>query len=132
MPELAKEDSKEGAVAFVKYFIAASNHAQLTGDLQRIESYSSRSCESCRRFGEYVTKVYRSGGSLSGGTWTVKRVLPARLSNGDWLLTAECTFDEQVTLIPGEPKRVSKAGTGRLNFTISRDETWFVASWTRS
>ncbi|WP_332662819.1 DUF6318 family protein, partial [Aeromicrobium sp.] len=55
MPAQAKEDTPEGAAAFVKHYIDVFNYASNTGDVEELSRLSSPDCKGCQ---SYIT-LYR-------------------------------------------------------------------------
>jgi hypothetical protein len=69
LPAAAKADSKQGAKAFVAYYIKLLNYASLTGDGSPLLEYGPR-CRVCRSEAKFYAKTYRNGGWFKGGAWT--------------------------------------------------------------
>ena len=67
MPAQAREDSDEGAVAFVRYWLDVSNDAARSGSTEALEAVSDDSCEGCRSYIELYEEIHKNGGSLEGG-----------------------------------------------------------------
>ena len=80
MPELAKEESKEGLVAFGDYWFSLINYGYETGDPTPVKEISAPECSICQSFYEdleegYVNEDWIQGGKLnvlSSGTAFVK------------------------------------------------------------
>ncbi|MBM7051733.1 DUF6318 family protein [Rothia sp. ZJ1223] len=71
MPELAKEQSFEGAKAFIEYWIETENYAHQTGKSQFAEAATSASWKSQRGIYDYNRSVYAEGAWLTGGTTSI-------------------------------------------------------------
>lgn len=69
MPDQAKENSPEGAAAFVSYYVDLLNHAAGTGDVEDLSRASGSECDSCRKYIEMYASTYEDGGYFEGGTW---------------------------------------------------------------
>ncbi|MGQ1838467.1 DUF6318 family protein [Kocuria turfanensis] len=67
MPELAREESREGAQAFLDYWSDAMWYAYQTGDTSYARDIISVSCEVCVDELSEVDRVYRGGQWLIGG-----------------------------------------------------------------
>lgn len=67
MPELAKEYSKEGLEAFIRYWYAVGNYANKTGDVSELATLSQGSCNACAYFLKAAQDSNRDGRWLVGG-----------------------------------------------------------------
>jgi hypothetical protein len=82
MPEAAKANTKAGAIAFVRYYVAVQNYASTSGDTTALKSVASPACESCGTIADLIDKTYRRGGHIEGQGWTVLDARPARINTG--------------------------------------------------
>jgi hypothetical protein len=71
MPEQAKQDSPEGAAAFVKYYVDVFNYAASTGDVDELSRLSAPTCEGCQSYISLYRKTYDAGGYFKGGEWKI-------------------------------------------------------------
>ena len=67
MPELAKENSKEGLEAFIRYWYEVGNYADETGDISGLATLSQNSCNACAYFLKGAQDGNRDGRWLVGG-----------------------------------------------------------------
>ncbi|WP_461170304.1 DUF6318 family protein [Arthrobacter sp. Z1-15] len=67
VPELAKQESKEGLEAFGEYWYAVSNYGFETGDLQPFEDISGPECIVCKSVFDIVGPGYKNEDWISGG-----------------------------------------------------------------
>lgn len=76
LPAAAKKPTEAGARAFIAYYWALINYAQVTGDVKDLEKVSGLTCGGCQRVIEAVRNVYAPGGHATGGQYevTVRRV----------------------------------------------------------
>ena len=74
MPELAKQESKEGLEAFAGYWYALANYGYETGDLGPIRLISGESCVSCNSYLRVVEGGYRGGDWMTGAEITMQDV----------------------------------------------------------
>lgn len=70
MPAQAKENTPEGASAFVAHYIAVSNYAASTGDVEELSRLSDSKCEGCQKYVTLYRDTYKAGGYFKGGAWT--------------------------------------------------------------
>ena len=74
MPAQAKEDTPEGAAAFVKHYIDVFNYAASTGDVEELSRLSSPKCEGCQSYIKLYRDTYKAGGYFKGSDWTLSDV----------------------------------------------------------
>ncbi|WP_224093499.1 DUF6318 family protein [Arthrobacter sp. StoSoilB13] len=67
MPELAKENSKAGLEAFIRYWYAVGNYADETGDISNLRALSTPECQACTYFQKASTDSNKNGRWLVGG-----------------------------------------------------------------
>lgn len=76
MPELAKENTKEGLEAFIRYWYAQQNYAIETGDQSIWSILSTEECLTCKRIEKGLHDSYINGRWTSGGTISIPVVEP--------------------------------------------------------
>jgi hypothetical protein len=74
LPEVAKTETKEGALAFGSYFFSVLSYAYETGDLKLLESVAPESCAPCQRSSEAIRAWHSEGRWLAGGKLTTPTV----------------------------------------------------------
>ncbi|WP_342022429.1 DUF6318 family protein [Arthrobacter citreus] len=67
IPELAKQESKEGLEAFAEYWYATINYGFETGNLQPFEDISGPDCIVCKSVFDIVGPGYKNDDWISGG-----------------------------------------------------------------
>lgn len=67
MPELAKEESRDGAQAFLDYWSDAMWYAYQTGDTSYAREITSEHCAACVMELDDVASVYEEGNWMAGG-----------------------------------------------------------------
>lgn len=68
MPAQAKEDTPEGAAAFVKHYIELVNYAANTGDSEPMAA-ASQACKPCQSFGDAFSEEPTDGERFAGKLW---------------------------------------------------------------
>lgn len=74
LPEVAKTETKEGALAFGSYFFSVLSYAYETGDLNLLGSVAPDSCAPCQRSSEAIRAWHSEGRWLAGGKLTTPTV----------------------------------------------------------
>lgn len=74
MPALAKEQSKAGAKAFVRYAVDALNYGYLQGNADAFATVSSKNCPVCSALQANVKRIDRRGGMQVGGEWSTTSI----------------------------------------------------------
>ncbi len=69
MPAQAKENSPEGAAAFVKHYIDVFNYASNTGDVTELSRLSSPRCKGCQSYIKLYRDTYAAGGYFKDSDW---------------------------------------------------------------
>ena len=131
MPKAAKAHSGAGAIAFVKYFVLAFNHAAATGDIDPLGEASATACRSCRDVIDKVNSLYSSGGHSEGGVW---RLVEVRLTNIErpWRVAGHVSYTTQRIVRPGSADQNLGGGEYDMEFTLQRrDGRWQVLKWVR-
>lgn len=136
MPEGAKEDSREGANAFVRYYVDLINHAQLTGNTATLARLEEPGCGSCNNGRKFLNGVYSAGGHILEGQIRLKiidsfrnRALPG------WTIDAALVFGPQTVVRPWRSPSNEELNGGRTvaTYLVKRTEDrWAMADWSRS
>ncbi len=72
MPAQAKENTPEGAAAFVDHYIDVFNYAASTGDVEELSrTLRRRSAKAARSTSSSIETPTRGGGYFKGGDWTL-------------------------------------------------------------
>ncbi|WP_424347456.1 DUF6318 family protein [Kocuria sp. CH-021] len=118
MPALAKEESREGAQAFLDYWSDAMWYAYQTGDTSYAREITAPSCEVCREELATVEQAYELGAWLVGGRETLeiqenpvvraadgiyKPVVKGWSEGGRLVEDGEVTYEETSEIDPNKP-----------------------------
>jgi len=132
MPERAKEDSREGAVAFVRHYVRLINFAQATGDSTGLRAASWKSCQACSRVSDAIDRLYKAGGHIEGGRWNLRKSFATReMHSRSWLVVASISYSKQLVIEPGKETRELKGGKHSFRFQVKPQEQTKVLSWLR-
>lgn len=74
MPAQAKEDTPEGAAAFVKHYIDVFNYAASTGDVEELSRLSSPDCKGCQSYIKLYRDTYKAGGYFKDSDWKAAKL----------------------------------------------------------
>ncbi|MDR7086667.1 hypothetical protein J2X11_001506 [Aeromicrobium panaciterrae] len=85
MPAQAKENTPEGASAFVAHYIDVFNYAANTGDVAELSRLSSPKCSGCENYIQLYRDTYENGGFFKGSDWKLGEL--------------EVTFDDGKALV---------------------------------
>jgi len=135
MPEGAKEDSSDGAVAFFKHYVDLINFAQETGDTTALAVAEGPKCASCQTGRQSIEDIYNNGGHLLGGRIRFKLEV-ARFSSlrHRWTINVRLIFDRQ-SIVQSQPTpstQTRKPGSFAASFMIDRVHgRWVVGEWVR-
>jgi hypothetical protein len=136
MPDAAKANTKGGAIAFVRFYIATLNFALASGDVSSLHAQATTNCASCVDVEKGLEDIYNSGATISGGLWVIDHFVDVRPNEAikGWTLTALVRYDKQtVVRKPPETSKSTNEGTHIVSFRVSnRDGDWKVQQWSRS
>ncbi|MDP3967997.1 MAG: DUF6318 family protein [Nocardioides sp.] len=74
MPDEAKENTPEGAEAFVRHYFEALSVAFSTGETDQVSTLARRECSGCTAITSEIESIYKDGGRVEGGRWAAQRV----------------------------------------------------------
>lgn len=128
MPAQAKQDTPEGAAAFVKHYIDVVNYASSTGDVEELSRLSSPKCEGCQSYIKLYRDTYAAGGYFKGGDWKAGKL---RLEFGG----SEQFVTTRVDVARGEYKRTdsdsvrqSRGDDTTISFGVDRPSSvWQIS-----
>lgn len=134
MPDAARENTKAGAVAFVRHYVDLINHAQATGDTKALAAVEDRGCDSCRSGRRYLDSVYENG-RITGGAWSLSTVLGTvrNPATDGYNVDVVVRFGPQVIHRKGKPDQRLRGGRLAMTvFTARLGHEWCVREWTRA
>lgn len=71
VPEKARDQSRDGAIAFAKYWVKVRNQSLKSLDTEDLRALSADECETCNNMVELAEEMAANGGSFRGGKTTV-------------------------------------------------------------
>lgn len=74
LPAAATAQTREGGLEFVRYWFALLSHAVQTGDTATLQAVTRVECGQCEAALSSIRQVRVDGGSMHGGTFTVRDV----------------------------------------------------------
>ena len=92
MPEEAKVESKEGLIAFARYWYELVNYGYETGDVEPVRGVSGPDCFACQNFYSGMGDVYGRGGWIQGGDIEIVTL------NSEYQLTSEGRYQVLVSV----------------------------------
>lgn len=125
-PIAAPKRRNDTARAAVRSIVAAYNYLVATGDDAPFVALSGRDCAYCPEFVRPTKRIYKSGGRVDGGQWTLVRItkyrppdLPEGLTIRPGNLVAHLKVEEGIALsATGEVKDREPAWTGNYHFSL--------------
>lgn len=82
VPTEATAATPEAAAAFARYWFDILNQAARSGDTSRLRLLSDPACSTCERFAASIESLYRPGGRIEGGLFTIASAEAAGLETG--------------------------------------------------
>ncbi len=94
-PALADEFSEKGLDAFVRYWYAAYNYLQETGDVQMVQEITDYSCSRCNGSFSDLVDLYIQGNWRAGGLVVVSATKPNLVKTASGVFQALVQFDQK-------------------------------------
>ncbi len=128
MPAQAKENTPEGAAAFVDHYIEVSNYAASTGDVEDLSRLSDSKCAGCQKYIKLYRDTYAAGGYFKGGEWTPAEM---HLDFGEpetYVTTTITSPASRFRTAADTPEESGEADSTPLTFGVFRSETgWHIS-----
>lgn len=130
LPPAATRATEAGARAFISYYWELINYAQVTGEVKALKAVSGPNCEGCNGGIKAIRKLYDSGGSASGGAYTVTvSTIHEASAEGESLYGMEAKYEvtnaEQIiTDSEGATESSAPATTAFLSYLIWTNDAW--------
>lgn len=86
MPELAKQESKEGLEAFAEYWYSLLNYGYETGDAEPLREITGQNCSVCDVFYTTLESGFKNQDWMAGSSVTVRDV------HSDFILTPDSYY----------------------------------------
>lgn len=121
MPDQAREDSPEGAAAFVKHYVDVFNYAASTGDVEELSRLSSPACEGCQSYIDLYRDTYQAGGYFKGGDWTIGDLSLEIDSGGTYATTSVRSGGGRFRTSAEATEKTSSSDTTKITFAVTGD-----------
>ncbi|HEY3014833.1 MAG TPA: DUF6318 family protein [Nocardioides sp.] len=72
LPTAAKQHTRAGAEAYVRYYVDVLNHATATVDPPTLAKVTSKDCQGCQNILGVLRDLDASDSVVKGGVWTIK------------------------------------------------------------
>ena len=91
LPEAAKAETKEGAIAFAEHWYAALNYAYQTGDFGPMDAVTSAGCRMCAKVRPGIVEWNSEGRWIAGGLVVVKGAFTefVKTADGNYQVTTQ-------------------------------------------
>lgn len=130
MPAQAKEDSPEGAAAFVHHYIDVFNYAASTGDVAELTRLSAPECEGCQSYIKLYKDTYAAGGYFKGGEWKLGEMQFRQSGNTAYLTAVASTEPGPYRESAEGPELTSSGQDNEVSFAIEpRGSSWLVVQF---
>jgi hypothetical protein len=133
LPEAAKAETKEGAVAFASYWFSLLSYGYETGELAPLEAVTSAGCEPCAKAKSVISAWHSEGRWLVGGKITTPSVSSKFIQGAD--ATYQVVVQAQQTPLTYMRQDASVArsdprpdDTGNLLFVSFDGDSWTLVN----
>ncbi|WP_322937850.1 DUF6318 family protein [Nocardioides bizhenqiangii] len=120
LPVEAEPETKEGATAFVQYYWQVVSFARRTGDVRLLSTLSVPSCEGCNGGIKSISRVYKRGGRILGGSFELKKAIPGQTPSGAWNVSTRVKVNRSRTVGAGDLNQNVRAGELNFLFGLER------------
>lgn len=132
MPEIAREESSEGATAFLQHYVEVLNHAATTGDVEELKRLSSSDCSGCQKYIDAFVETYAAGGWMREGEWSFEEVHVRSIGHEVFLTTEMAIASRLFQVDSDSPESRSEPSHDLLTFALARTEDgWEVTQFAR-
>lgn len=132
LPADAEENTKAGAIAFVKHYVDLVNHLQFKGDATPLRQASAKSCVKCKGVADGLVGLYANGGHVEGGAWVVTNARADTGPRKSWLVLIGVNSSAQVVTKGDGTSQELPPGKTSQEFQVERKgATWEVVRWAR-
>lgn len=116
----------ETARQFIRRWVALGNQMQATGETEAFLAVAGPDCDSCEKFANQMSQIYKNGGAVRGGGERISEM--KRESTTVWVITRVATPSEYTESADGELKRFP-GGDYRSRIILAKvDGEWIVAA----
>ena len=130
LPEVAKQETVEGFLAFVEYWFDLINYGYETGDVEPVRAISGPNCKICVNFYEDIPSAYAEGGWLEGGYVEVEDLESAFVLTPENRRQAIVTVRQRVIIHRDSAGKSTKVTAGDLHaFRLIIEGTYTGDGW---
>lgn len=131
MPAVAKEHTKEGYEAFVRYWVDLVNYSNESGTTEIITSLTNRNCGSCKNIIGTVEYNADNGRWMVGGKWEVESVYTSMAEDTQGYIRGQMIFNQAAikTYSEGGVEASSASESGELRPEVILEysgESWIL------
>lgn len=127
MPDEAKEQTEEGAEAFVEHYLDMLNYTGQHPQTGHLEPLGAEGCKSCRNYEDNVETLVEQGQRNDGPALTISGTNGIGSSATTIVLADIEQLDYDVLDTSGDKVRSYESRSGQLKFTLEPAEPWLVA-----
>ncbi|MGO4490724.1 DUF6318 family protein [Arthrobacter sp. 2YAF22_2] len=129
LPEAAKAETKEGAIAFAKHWFSLLSYGYETGDVEPLNSVTSSDCEPCAKAKNVIGAWNEDGKWLVGGTLTTPSVSTEFVKGSDATYQVAVQARQRALTYIRKDGSVARSDpapddTGNLLFVSFADGAW--------
>ncbi|MCA4133944.1 DUF6318 family protein [Arthrobacter sp. M4] len=130
LPEAAKAETKEGLLAFGRYWFDQLNYAYETGDVTGLNAVTSPTCEFCVRLSTSLNANYTQGVWLSGGKLRTPSLSSTykldRTGNFQVIVQVQQDRIDYHSMNAPNYKLTPPSDTGNVMLVVFKDGGWYL------
>lgn len=123
---LTEAPKGETARQFIRRWVELGNEMQATGNTEAFLAVTGPDCDSCKKFANQMSQIYRNGGAVRGGRERLSDM--KRETGAVWVVRRVAEPSEYTESTDGELKKFP-GGDYRSRIILARvDGKWIVAA----
>ena len=129
-PKAVSANTRQGAIAAVRYFLTAMAYAGETGDIAAFRQSFTPSCTKCEAIASGIERTYQAGGSIEGGNWEPTGFKVYGIANDVAFVDAAVDYTQQsyVAERGATPDQVPPQKNILKAFQLKWDGSWRVGA----
>ncbi|MDP9823415.1 DUF6318 family protein [Nocardioides massiliensis] len=128
LPAAARENTPEGAEAFVRHWVEVLNSTRSGVGGQAIRRHSADGCIQCRAISETADEIRAGSLVVDGGDWHVatSTINPYDPPEGDLIVVTRMEINQGSVTRDGQSPSPTQSSTKSISFVLDWQDRWIV------
>jgi hypothetical protein len=129
LPEVAKQNTKEGFEAFTQYWFDVATYSFETGKSAEVDAISGDNCKVCAAYVSDIDELGESDGWASGPNWKISEFSSNMMRDPLGLVVGYFILDESPSVIfnaegPAKTRKGGNNGNAKAAYASYQDGKW--------